>query len=119
MPTAIAGLNAGAEPGGAPAAATLAPVVSALVEFGSALHVLRDPGHHDAAEWAGGVRAALSPELAGQTQSWWWTTQAIRATPFVTAAPPGDGFTDRLDEPRGLPPGRLGRRALRASAPSR
>jgi hypothetical protein len=42
MPTAIAGLNAGLEPGGAPAAATPAPVVSALVEFGAALHVLRD-----------------------------------------------------------------------------
>jgi hypothetical protein len=93
-------------------------VVSALVEFGPALHVLRDPGHHDAVEWADGVRAAMSPELAGQTRSWWWTTQAIRATPFVTAAPPGDDFTGRLDELRDLPARRLAGQLLRPIAPS-
>jgi hypothetical protein len=93
-------------------------VVSALVEFGPALHVLRDPGHHDAVEWADGVRAARSPELAGQTRSWWWTTQAIRATPFVTAAPPGDDFTGRLDELRDLPARRLAGQLLRPIAPS-
>ncbi len=118
MPTAIVGLAAGAEPGGAPVAATLAPVVSALVEFGSALHVLRDPGHHDAVEWGDGVRAAMSPELASQTRSWWWTTQAIRATPFVTAAPPGDDFAGRLDELRDVPARQLAGQLLRPIAPS-
>lgn len=111
MPTSIAGLD---RPGAAP----LVPVVSTLVELGSALHVLRDPGHHDAVEWAGGVRAAMSPELARQTRSWWWTTQAIRATPFVTAVPPGDDFTDRLDELRDLQARRLAGQLLRPIAPS-
>jgi hypothetical protein len=46
MPTAITGLHGGP---GRPA-----PVVSAQVEFGSALHVLRDPGHHGADGWAAG-----------------------------------------------------------------
>ncbi|WP_329254169.1 hypothetical protein OG417_11950 [Actinoallomurus sp. NBC_01490] len=41
MPTVITGL-AGAGP------ARPVPVGSALAEFGSALHVLRDPGHHGA-----------------------------------------------------------------------
>jgi hypothetical protein len=57
MPIVICGL-------GDEGAARPVPVVSALVEFGSALHVLRDPGHHEAAGWAAGVRSAMSPHLA-------------------------------------------------------
>jgi DNA-binding transcriptional ArsR family regulator len=90
VPTVITGL-AGTGP------ARPVPVVSALVEFGSALHVLRDPGHHGADPWAAGIRASLSPRLAEWTESWWWTAQAIRATPFVTPEPPDDsGAFDRL-----------------------
>jgi hypothetical protein len=72
MPISIVGLD---DPGAAPPAA----VVSALVEFGSALHVLRDPGHHGAAGWAADVRGALSPRLAARTESWWWTARCRRA----------------------------------------
>lgn len=119
MPTAIVGLDTqGTEPGAGPGLPQPAPVVSALVEFGSALHVLRDPGHHGAAEWAAGIRASMSPGLAGQTQAWWWTTQAIRATPFVTAAPPGEDFASRLDELRAVPAWRLAGQLLRPIAPS-
>jgi hypothetical protein len=53
-------------------------VPSVLVELGSALHVLRDPGHHDAAEWATTIRARMSPRLAESVRRWSWTTQAIR-----------------------------------------
>jgi hypothetical protein len=92
-------------------------VVSALVEFGSALHVLRDPGHHGAEAWAAGVRAEMSPRLASWTRAWWWTAQAIRATPFVTAAP-GDEFRDRLDRLRAMPARRLADQLLRPVSPS-
>jgi hypothetical protein len=54
MPTAITGLDDGGP--GRPA-----PVVSALVEFGSALHVLRDPGHHGADAWAAPAPYAFRP----------------------------------------------------------
>jgi DNA-binding transcriptional ArsR family regulator len=94
------------------------PVVSALVEFGSALHVLRDPGHHGADRWAAAVRAAMSPRLAGWTESWWWTTQAIRSTPFVTAAPPGDEYSGRLGQLRAMPAQRLAGQLLRPISPS-
>ena len=111
MPTAITGLDGGGP--GRPA-----PVVSALVEFGSALHVLRDPGHHGADGWAAGVRAEMSPRLASWTRAWWWTAQAIRATPFVTAAPPGDEFGDRLDRLRAMPARPLAAQLLRPVSPS-
>lgn len=111
MPTAITGLDGGGP--GRPA-----PVVSALVEFGSALHVLRDPGHHGADRWAAGVRAVMSPRLASWTRAWWWTAQAIRATPFVTAAPPGDDFGDRLDRLRAMSARQLADQLLRPVSPS-
>jgi DNA-binding transcriptional ArsR family regulator len=106
MPIAITGVAG--PPAGAPS-----PVVSALVEFGCALHVLRDPGHHGAGDWAARVRAAMSPRLAEWTASWWWTAQAIRAVPFVTATPPGDGFCDRLGPLRAMPADRLAGQLLR------
>lgn len=111
MPIAITGLD-GTGPG------RPVPVVSALVEFGSALHVLRDPGHHGADLWAAGVRAEMSPRLASRTAAWWWTAQAIRATPFVTASPPGDDFGDRLDRMRAMPARRLADQLLRPVSPS-
>jgi DNA-binding transcriptional ArsR family regulator len=111
MPTAITGF---ADEGpGRPV-----PVVSALMEFGSALHVLRDPGHHDAAAWAAGVRKAMSPQLATWTQAWWWTAQAIRATPFITAVPPASDFPGSLARLRAMPVSRLARQLLRPIAPS-
>jgi Family of unknown function (DUF5937) len=94
MPIVIAGLDGPARP---------APVVSALTEFGSALHVLRDPGHHGAAGWADRIRSAMSPQLAERTSAWWWTVQAIRSAPFVTVTPPGDDFGERLRELRAMP----------------
>src|SRR5262249_20198349 len=112
MPISIVGL------GGSGPART-APVVSGLVEFGSALHVLRDPGHHGAEPWAAAVRAVMSPELAGWTESWSWTTQAIRSAPFVTAPPRGDEFCDRLGGLRAVPARRLAGQLLRPISPSR
>jgi DNA-binding transcriptional ArsR family regulator len=111
MPTAITGL--GDEGPGRPV-----PVVSALVEFGSALHVLRDPGHHDATAWAAGVREAMSPRLADWTRAWWWTAQAIRATPFVTAVPPADDFPLSVIRLRAIPAPRLAGELLRPISPS-
>lgn len=110
MPIAIVGLNG--------AAARPVPVVSAMVEFGAALHVLRDPGHHGAERWAADVRARLSPRLAEWTRSWWWTTQAIRSTPFVTATPPVEDFCDRLDRLRAISVRRLAGQLLRPISPS-
>ena len=110
MPISITGLD---RPSAQAPAPVPAPVVSALAEFGSALHVLRDPGHHDAGQWAAGIRAAMSPQLASRTATWWWTTQAIRSTPFVAATPPGDDFRDRLDELRAMPAQVLARQLLR------
>jgi hypothetical protein len=106
MSIAITGLDG-------PTSSAPVPVVSALVEFGSALHVLRDPGHHGAGDWAAQVRGAMSPGLAARTAAWWWTAQAIRSTPFVTATPPGDSFLDRLGELRALPAGTLAGQLLR------
>jgi DNA-binding transcriptional ArsR family regulator len=73
VPTAITGLHR----------ARPTTVVEPLIELGSALHVLDDPGHHGAVEWADGIRARLSPALAEATAKWAWTTRAIRSTPFV------------------------------------
>lgn len=106
MPISITGLDG-------PSTPQPVPVVSALTEFGSALHVLRDPEHHDAGPWAAGIRAAMSPRLADRTATWWWTTQAIRSTPFIAAVPPGDDFRDRLDELRAMPARALARQLLR------
>jgi DNA-binding transcriptional ArsR family regulator len=76
VPTAITGLDH----------AKLTTVVEPLVELGGALHVLDDPGHHDALDWANTVKGRLSPALADATERWAWTTRAIRSAPFVTAS---------------------------------
>jgi DNA-binding transcriptional ArsR family regulator len=111
MPTVITGLG---EVGpGRPV-----PVVSALIEFGSALHALRDPGHHDATVWAAGIRAKMSRPLAARTQAWWWTAQAIRAAPFVTPAPPAGDFEESLRRLRAMPGSRLAGQLLRPVARS-
>lgn len=106
MPTAITGL--GESGPGRPV-----PVVSPLIEFGSALHVLRDPGHHGATEWAAGVRARMSRRLAAWTRGWWWTAQAIRAAPFVTAASAANDFAASLGRLRAMPAPGLASQLLR------
>jgi DNA-binding transcriptional ArsR family regulator len=111
MPITISGL--GDEGPGRPV-----PVVSALVELGSALHVLRDPQHHHAVAWADGVRRAMSPRLAASTQAWWWTAQAIRATPFVTAVPPASDLSGSLALLRATSPHQLAAQLLRPISPS-
>lgn len=63
------------------------PATSALVELGCALHVLNDPTHHDADQWATRVRTTLSPSDEAELARWSWLTQAIWATPFVTPDP--------------------------------
>jgi len=106
MPTAIAGLGE-AGPG------RPGPVVSPLIEFGSALHVLRDPGHHGASGWAAGVAGGMSERLEAWTRAWWWTAQAIRAAPFVTAASPAEDFEGSLAWLRAIPASRLAGQLLR------
>jgi hypothetical protein len=44
----------------------------------------------------------MSPRLASWTELWWWTMQAIRSTPFVTATPPDDAFCDRVGRLRAI-----------------
>jgi DNA-binding transcriptional ArsR family regulator len=111
MPISIVGLGE-ADP------AHSRPAVSALVELGSALHVLRDPGHHGAGEWAAGIRGAMSPALERQTRAWWWTTQAIRSAPFVTAEPGPSELRDELDRLRAMPAARLAGQLLRPISPA-
>ncbi|MFI7416363.1 DUF5937 family protein [Nonomuraea sp. NPDC049684] len=112
MPTVITGLDRCMQAG------TLLPAVSAMTEFGSALHVLRDPRHHGLDDWAAKILTAMSPGLAAWTRSWWWTAQAIRATPFVTPAPPADSFDDRLAQLDAMPARELAGQLLRPIAPS-
>ncbi|MDP4511033.1 ArsR/SmtB family transcription factor [Nonomuraea turcica] len=112
MPTVITGLDRCMQAG------SLLPAVSAMTEFGSALHVLRDPGHHGLEDWAAKIRRAMSPRLVAWTRSWWWTAQAIRATPFVTPAPPSDGFDDRFEQLCAMPAQELADQLLRPIAPS-
>jgi Family of unknown function (DUF5937)/Helix-turn-helix domain len=100
-----------------PAAGRPVAVVSPLVELGSALHVLRDPGHHDAEGWAAEVRATISPRLSDSIASWSWTTQAIRATPFVTAFSAADDFAGELGRLRALPVPQLAGQLLRPISP--
>ncbi|RZU76201.1 DNA-binding transcriptional ArsR family regulator [Micromonospora kangleipakensis] len=110
MPIAITGLDSAAS-------GRAVPVVSPLVELGSALHVLHDPAHHYADEWAAAVRAGMSPRLAELTQSWSWTTQAIRSAPFVAASSSAD-FPGQLDELCAIPASQLALQLLRPLSPS-
>ena len=111
MPISVVGLDE-ADP------ARSGPAVSALVELGSALHVLRDPGHHGSDEWAARVRGAMSPGLDRRTRAWWWTTQAIRSAPFVTAQPGAGEFEDQLARLRARPAARLAGQLLRPISPA-
>ena len=58
-------------------------MVSALVELGSALHVLGSPQHHADQPWVSEVRSRMSPELTAETACWSWTTSAVRSRLFV------------------------------------
>ncbi|MGH3479104.1 MAG: DUF5937 family protein [Nocardioidaceae bacterium] len=87
------------------------PVVSPLVEMGSALHVLADPSHHQADGWAADLRSGLDPDLARRTSAWAWTSQAIRAAPFLT--PSTAVFGAELERLQELPPERLATQLLR------
>jgi len=107
MPITIAGVS-DAGPG------RPVPVVSPMIEFGSALHVLGDPEHHGAAGWAAQMRGSMTAELAAQTGTWTWTAQAIRAAPLVTAA--ADDFEARVADLRAMPPGQLAAQLLRPIA---
>lgn len=92
------------------------PAVSPMVELGCALHVLNDPRHHHASEWAATVDAKMTESLAAETRAWGWATRAIRATPFATAAPGTGDFEAELDQVR-ADPARLVTGLLRPVAP--
>ncbi|MDP4511768.1 ArsR/SmtB family transcription factor [Nonomuraea turcica] len=94
-------------------AGSLVSAISAMTELGSALHVLRDPGHHGLEEWAARIRTEMSPRLDAWTRSWWWTTQAIRSTPFVAPTPPADDFEVQLERLRAMPARQLAGLLLR------
>jgi len=55
----------------------------------------------------------MSPRLAAWTRGWWWTAQAIRAAPFVTAASPAEDFDGSLARLRAMPASRLASQLLR------
>lgn len=108
MPITVAGLHD--LPPGQPF-----PVVSPLVEMGSALHVLADPSHHHADDWATVVRSRLSPALRRRTTAWAWTSQAIRAAPFlgVPASASDSDFESDVERLREMPAHRLAVQLLR------
>ena len=107
MPITIAGVS-DAGPG------RPVPVVSPMIEFGSALHVLGDPEHHGAAGWAAQMRGSMTSGLAAQTGTWTWTAQAIRAAPLVAAA--ADDFEARVADLRAMPARQLAAQLLRPIA---
>ncbi|WP_328992013.1 DUF5937 family protein [Kribbella sp. NBC_01245] len=85
MPTVLTGLNrlTGEQ---------IRPIVSPLLELGSALHVLAEPGHHDRLEWAARIRATMTPAENAELDAWSWTYRAVRSRIFVTYPPaPGAG----------------------------
>jgi len=55
--------------------------------------------------------------MAASTQSWWWTAQAIRAAPFVTAYSAADDFQGSLGRLRSVPPSRLAGQLHAAGVP--
>jgi DNA-binding transcriptional ArsR family regulator len=108
MPITVAGLRALAP--GQPI-----PVVSPRVEMGSALHVMADPSHHHADGWATTVGSRLSPALRRRTTAWAWTSQAIRAAPFlgVPASATASDFESDVGRLREMPADRLAVQLLR------
>ncbi len=111
MPITVAGLRA--LPPGQPL-----PVVSPLVEMGSALHVLADPSHHHADDWATAIRSEMRLGLRRRTTAWAWTCQAIRAAPFLDVASAATDFEAELERLRTLPSRRLAKQLLRPIARS-
>ncbi|HTF07125.1 MAG TPA: DUF5937 family protein [Asanoa sp.] len=97
MPVAIVGVPT-----------SVSAAVSPLAELGSALHAAGAPGHH-----AGADLPPMGVGLARQARRWAFTTQAIRATPFVTVWGPDEEFATQLDHLRALPPHRLATQLLR------
>lgn len=90
---------------------------SALVELGCALHVLNEPDHHDAVDWASRVRASLPSGTRSEIARWKWVTQAIRATPFVIADRMTGDATEELDRLRATEPHEVARGLLRPISP--
>jgi DNA-binding transcriptional ArsR family regulator len=111
MPITVAGLRA--LPPGQPL-----PVVSPLVEMGSAVHALADPSHHHAADWAAKTRSGMRPSLRRRTTAWAWTYQAIRAEPFLDVASAAGDFEAELERLRAIPSRRLAKQLLRPIARS-
>lgn len=66
------------------------PIVSPLLELGSALHVLAEPGHHDRLEWAVRVKATMTAAENAELDAWSWTYRAVRSRIFVTYPPAPD-----------------------------
>jgi DNA-binding transcriptional ArsR family regulator len=91
-------------------------LVAPLVELGAALHVLGDPSHHRAEPWAAAVRDRLRPELRRRTAAWAWTSQAIRAAPYVSVTTAAADFDASLDRLREVPARRLATQLLRPIA---
>lgn len=58
-------------------------VVSALHELGGALHAYSSFDHHPVEPWMTRVRSRMSQALAEETDSWRWTTSAIRSQVFL------------------------------------
>lgn len=90
---------------------------SALVELGCALHVLNEPAHHDAAQWAAQVRTTLSPSGEAELAQWSWLTQAIRAAPFVTPDPSEGAADDDVRRLRSADPYEVARGLIRPISP--
>jgi DNA-binding transcriptional ArsR family regulator len=100
MPVVISGLTA---------AMPLFAAVSPLAEFGSALHVWQDPGHHDRADWA----PPISAGLLSRTERWAWTVQKHRSSPFVTVPAPAETFHEQLVRLQAMPARELAAGLLR------
>jgi DNA-binding transcriptional ArsR family regulator len=80
-------------------------VVSPLVEFGWAWHVLVGADHHPGrAQWVADVHAVLPDEVASDLHAWSFAVRAIRSTFMVdpTVVPPA-GWKEQLRRLAGLP----------------
>lgn len=111
MPIAIAGLRA--LPAGQPRT-----VASPLLEMGSAVHVLADPAHHRAEQWAAAVRDRMSRSLRDRTSAWAWTCQAIRAAPFLAVPDSPTDFGAEVERIRAQSARRIATRLLRPISPT-
>ncbi|GIF46834.1 DNA-binding transcriptional ArsR family regulator [Asanoa ferruginea] len=87
---------------------SVSAAVSPLAELGSALHAAGAPEHHADADLP-----PMAARLRRRARDWAFTTQAIRATPFVTVWGPHEEFATQLDHLRALPARRLAAQLLR------